>query len=259
MSSRNSISLDEVPIQPISSLTISRPPFIPHSDFIYQKFPRRQEKKRRPNNVQEFAETVSLPGIRFWLSNEKSRSCRVIYFLIWFGLATAACYLFASDMQKYFRFDTKVSISKATESELKFPGITICPDSHWRKSVVAGSPVLAGAASGLYFVGPDQTRTCSDPKEPQLFPDADTLNNFWFSNTLRGAAGLLTFGLDDFIKKCYWMNTEVPCKNLFFTHFSETGLCFTFNYAGIVKSTPESFIWVNETYERQVMQNSLSR
>lgn len=51
--------------------------------------------------------------------------------------------------------------------------------------------------------------------------------------------GMRRIGVDSFssVVKCWWLNEEANCSEMFFNHFTDYSFCFTFNPSGKIIST----------------------
>lgn len=80
---------------------------------------------------------------------------------------------------------------------------------------------------------------CYSPEtKNNLTEDLDTGRLFWIKYSLAGGMKLTTPDSEYSVRKCWWLETEENCSNLFLNHPTDFGWSFTFNPSyGVVKDT----------------------
>ncbi len=198
----------------------------------------------------QFGEETTLHGVGFWLNPKKSKTSRVLYFIVWLAMATVMGYYLYSNIIRYLQFETKVSISSKDEKSLMFPSITICPENPFPKSKVGGSAyaldkLVAPMRNGPYPI----KEACFDANLKDTFPDRDKATQFILDADAQEASEAMMVSFRQVIQECRFNMSRIDCSQLFIGHMTSMGRCFTFNYAGKYSATTNSMLW---TYSEKI-------
>lgn len=79
--------------------------------------------------IQTFSEETSFHGVKYICGRNLKLMRRCVWFLSVFTLIISLLYLLSSSLQKYYRYESSVSMSVNIAENLTFPSITFCSDA----------------------------------------------------------------------------------------------------------------------------------